>query len=105
LVLAAAEQRPFAATYRIECDAVWRVKVTQARLMGVDQCIDVTSDGSGHWRARDGALMPQLDGAIDVDVSVTPFSDMSSAATTWYGLFSTGDAKYFRQLMQAVQAN
>jgi hypothetical protein len=75
VALAAAEQRPFAATYRIECDAVWRVQVTQVRLMGVDQCIDVMSDGSGHWRARDGALMPQLDGAIDVDVSVTPFTN------------------------------
>jgi putative intracellular protease/amidase len=28
-----------------------------------------------------------------------------SVLDAWYGLFSTGDAKYFHQLMQAVQAN
>jgi uncharacterized protein len=75
VVLAAAEERPFAATYRIECDAEWRVTATQARVVGDDRRINMTSDGSGRWRDRDGALRSELDGAIDVDVSVTPFTN------------------------------
>jgi uncharacterized protein len=75
VVLAAAEERPFAAMYRIECDTEWRARATQARVVGDDRGIDMTSDGSGRWRDREGALRPELDGAIDVDVSVTPFTN------------------------------
>jgi uncharacterized protein len=75
VVLATADGVPFAATYRVECDAIWRVKITQARVIGVDLGVNLTSDGAGHWRDGGGVSMSQLDGAIDVDLSITPFTN------------------------------
>jgi hypothetical protein len=75
VVLGTADQRHFAAAYRVECDATWRVRMTQVRVVGVDRTIDLTSDGEGHWRDRPGALVPRLDGAIDLDLSATPFTN------------------------------
>jgi len=37
--------------------------------------IDLTSDGAGHWRDGEGTTLPRLDGGIDVDISVTPFTN------------------------------
>jgi hypothetical protein len=75
VVLATAEARHFAATYHIECDAKWRVKTTRARVIGVDAAIDLMSDGAGRWRDGFGLLLPTLEGAIDVDLSITPFTN------------------------------
>jgi uncharacterized protein len=76
VIIATVEGVQFAATYRVECDAAWRTVVTKARLIGVDdRGLDLTSDGAGHWRDDRGAAMPELDGAIDVDVSATPFTN------------------------------
>src|SRR5262245_54734177 len=75
VVLATAANSPFAAMYRVECDARWRVKMTQARVIGIDSRVDLTSDGAGHWRDGGGVSMPQLQGAIDADLSITPFTN------------------------------
>ncbi|HJZ77334.1 MAG TPA: putative glycolipid-binding domain-containing protein [Vicinamibacterales bacterium] len=75
VVLATAEGSRFAAIYRIECDVMWQVRVTHARMVGVDRRIDLTGDGGGHWRDGSGASMSHLDGAVDVDLSVTPFTN------------------------------
>jgi uncharacterized protein len=75
VVLATAGGRHFAATYHIECDAGWRATAAQARLIDVDTTIDLVSDGAGRWRHRGGLAVPDLDGAIDVDLSVTPFTN------------------------------
>jgi uncharacterized protein len=75
VVLFTDDRLHFAATYRIECDAGWHVTRTHVRLIGVDTAIDVNSDGAGHWRDGGGTRLPMLDGAIDVDISVTPFTN------------------------------
>jgi hypothetical protein len=76
VIVATVEGVHFAATYRVECDAAWRTRVTKARLIGVDdRGIDLTSDGAGHWRDGRGVAVQELDGAIDVDVSATPFTN------------------------------
>lgn len=75
VVLTTLESQPFAILYRIECDARWRVKSTHARVIGADAAIDLTSDGEGHWRDATGLALPHLDGAIDVDLSITPFTN------------------------------
>ena len=76
VIVATPEGVHFAATYRVECDAAWRTSVIKARLIGVDdRGIDLTSDGAGHWRDGRGAAVQELDGAIDVDVSATPFTN------------------------------
>ena len=35
----------------------------------------LTADGAGHWRDGAGAPRPELDGAIDVDLPMTPFTN------------------------------
>jgi uncharacterized protein len=66
----------FAATYRVECDGAWRTRAVRARLIGDgDREVDLTSDGAGHWRDGRGAALPELDGAMDVDLSATPFTN------------------------------
>lgn len=69
------EAHHFAVLYRIECDASWRVKTAHARVIGADAAIDLTSDGAGRWRNATGLALPDLDGAIDVDLSITPFTN------------------------------
>ena len=75
VISATVEERYFAALYRIECDAGWRVRTTHARVIGGDAAIDLTSDGTGRWRDASGLALPKLDGAIDVDLSITPFTN------------------------------
>jgi hypothetical protein len=74
-VLATVEACHFAATYQIECDTGWRVKTTRARVIGVDAAMDLVSDGAGRWRDGGGRALSELDGAIDVDLSITPFTN------------------------------
>jgi hypothetical protein len=59
--------------YAIECDSQWRTRAAT-----IDGEVDASpvrfalvSDGAGHW-TRDGATMPELDGALDVDLGFTP---------------------------------
>src|SRR5262245_33100529 len=75
IVLASEGPRVFGATYRIECDLTWRVRITRVRLIGVDAAVELASDGAGHWRGGDRVARPDLDRAIDVDLSATPFTN------------------------------
>ena len=75
VVLATVEASHFAAAYHIECDAAWRVKTTRARVIGVDAALDLMSDCAGRWQDGRGQALPDLDGAIDVDLSITPFTN------------------------------
>ena len=74
MISATVEAQPFGVLYRIECDAGWRVRATHARVIGADVAIDLTSEGAGRWQDATG-LRPDLEGAIDVDLSVTPFTN------------------------------
>lgn len=51
------------------------MKTTRARVIGVDAAIDLMSDGAGRWRDGGGLALAHLDGAIDVDLSITPFTN------------------------------
>ena len=65
----------FAARYRIVCDPIWQVRCATIGLIGDDRAIALRSDGAGRWRDSAGQSLPQLDGAIDIDISVTPFTN------------------------------
>ena len=73
-VTAMLEGAPLNASYSVESDAAWvtrRVRVdvkARARL-------DIQSDGAGHWRHAGGGALPELDGCIDPDISMTPFTN------------------------------
>jgi hypothetical protein len=74
-VLGAADDRPFAARFRIECDPAWRVRRVEAAILGDDRRILLDADGEGNWRDGAGDPLPDLKDAIDVDLPITPFTN------------------------------
>jgi hypothetical protein len=75
VILAKAENEAIAVWYRIHCDAVWRVRKAEIRRIGDDRLVKLTSDGSGSWTNGAGLAQQHLEGAIDIDISVTPFTN------------------------------
>ncbi|MCO6391197.1 transcriptional regulator [Aliihoeflea aestuarii] len=68
------EGRTFGARYTIECDAGWAVRAF--RIQTTDgRSLAMTGDGAGNWRDASGASRPEFDGCIDIDLSVTPFTN------------------------------
>jgi hypothetical protein len=65
----------FAARYRIACDAAWRTRRLDVSLIGAERSLTLTGDHDGRWTDAAGAAMPELHGAIDVDITVTPFTN------------------------------
>jgi uncharacterized protein len=74
-VLGIADGSAFAARYRIVCDRSWRVRSAKFGVIGDDRRIELEGDGAGNWHDGSGAALPQLEGAIDIDVTVTPFTN------------------------------
>jgi hypothetical protein len=74
-ILATSGEVDFAARYRITCDASWRVRKAEIAQVGSDHRIELMSDGTGNWVDGSGGALPQLAGAIDIDISITPFTN------------------------------
>lgn len=66
---------PFQLEYTVEFDAQWRTRKVFAleRLSG--RSLLLRADGMGCWRDQDNVELVELSGAIDVDLSATPFSN------------------------------
>jgi hypothetical protein len=75
VVLDAAEGFRFAARFRIVCDGAWQVRKMEAGLLGDDRRVELASDGAGRWQDGTGAALQHLEGAIDVDLPLTPFTN------------------------------
>lgn len=65
----------YAMRYRIRCDPSWQVRELGISLVGDARRFELVSDGAGAWRNDAGVPMPELAGAIDVDLPVTPFTN------------------------------
>jgi hypothetical protein len=74
-VLGTIDDRVFAARYKILCDAQWRVRKVEIHEIGSERTVELASDGAGNWVDGSGAAQPRLGGAIDVDLSITPFTN------------------------------
>lgn len=59
--------------YAIDCDPGWRTRsaVIEGEVNGDPVRIALAADGAGHWM-QDGAPVPELTGALDVDLGFTP---------------------------------
>ncbi len=74
LIISHGGGRPFAARYVVECDSDWRVRSVGVHLIGESHETRLLSDGAGRW--TDGSVeLPDLKGAIDVDIFLTPFTN------------------------------
>jgi uncharacterized protein len=74
-ILGTVDDNAFGARYQILCDASWRVKKVEIAEIGSDLTVELASDGIGNWVDRSAAAMPQLRGAVDIDISITPFTN------------------------------
>jgi uncharacterized protein len=63
------------ARYRIVCDSKWRVSKVEIAEIGNDSIIKLESDGLGNWADGSKMAMPEIGGAIDIDISITPFTN------------------------------
>jgi uncharacterized protein len=66
---------PIAISYRIRCDPAWRVRKLEVAVVGEERRIALSSDGGGKWFDASAVAYPQLTGAIDIDISATPFTN------------------------------
>lgn len=73
-VTATLEGSPLNASYLVETDAAWRTRHVRVDVKG-GGTLEILSDGAGHWRRPDGATLPELDGCMDPDISMTPFTN------------------------------
>ena len=74
-VLGGSGEGRFAVHYRMECDPSWTLRAAEVSLAGDDRKIVLTSDGRGRWRDRTANALSNLDGAIDIDLSISPFTN------------------------------
>ncbi|QST00913.1 putative glycolipid-binding domain-containing protein [Pontibacillus sp. ALD_SL1] len=61
-------------TYSIIMDQNWLTRRVDIKEEGTQRVLSLYSDGKGNWRAGDEPLL-EMQGAIDVDLSMTPFSN------------------------------
>src|SRR5262245_48392444 len=69
-VLAADDGQLFVAHYALRCDRQWRVREARIALPEERRVVDLRGDGQGNWTDGAGASLPDLAGAIDVDITV-----------------------------------
>ena len=68
LIDGAAETR-----YAIDTDAGWATRTV--RVATATTSLVLFADGRGHWTEGDGRVLDRLSGAIDVDITATPFTN------------------------------
>jgi uncharacterized protein len=70
-----AENGGYAARYRLRCDPAWRCRELDVEVIGAAQALRLRGDGHGRWTDGDGVHLAALDGALDVDLPITPFTN------------------------------
>ncbi len=68
------------------------MREVELALLGGDARLSLRSDGAGRWSDDRGRPLPELDGCIDVDISVSPFTntlpvDAAGLVLDYPGLF------------------
>jgi hypothetical protein len=69
------DDQMFAVWYKISCDTTWRVKRVEINEIGIGLIAELASDGAGNWIDGAGTAQPQLTKAIDIDISISPFTN------------------------------
>ena len=79
LVLLYRDGRALRCHYRLTADGAWRTRALDLVVQTGgheprETALKLTGDGEGHWQV-DGAQAPELDGCLDLDIQVTPFTN------------------------------
>jgi len=73
-IAATLDGAPLNASYLVETDSDWITRRVRVVVTGGNS-LEILSDGRGHWRRADGTALPELDGCIDPDLSITAFTN------------------------------
>jgi len=66
---------PFVVEYAVSCDETWRTRYVLLVDAASGRRLELLATGRGHWTDGDGEPLPELRGALDVDISATPFTN------------------------------
>jgi hypothetical protein len=84
VVIGMENETAFRLWYEIHTDKDWKVRQCTLRLLGAsNQEITLNADGKGHWTDAAGVPLSALDDCIDVDISVTPFTNTLPIRRLW----------------------
>jgi hypothetical protein len=72
VVLGGSLEEPFAIRYAVMADTEGRCRGVTARTIGNPVVLELFADGKGGWTDADGQVIRELEGAIDIDLGVTP---------------------------------
>jgi hypothetical protein len=75
VLFATAGGAPFGARYRILIDAEGNTRRAEVARVGEDRGVLLEHDGAGNWSSPSAGAIPALQGARDVDISATPFTN------------------------------
>ncbi|CAL1518298.1 putative glycolipid-binding domain-containing protein [Chitinophaga sp. MM2321] len=69
-------EQPFCIRYEIEITPEWKVSSFLIQLEGPQPAaLKLTSDLNGHWFDKEGNHVDAFDDCIDIDISLTPFTN------------------------------
>lgn len=72
-VITIGESGPVQLTYQLELDLEWKVK--HVHLQSEGTTLHLISTGQGEWMDENGKRLDALTGAVDIDISATPFTN------------------------------
>ncbi|MFL5735704.1 MAG: putative glycolipid-binding domain-containing protein [Chloroflexia bacterium] len=76
LVLGVQDHKPFRARYEIHCTSQWELRAVHVSLLSAPlSSLHLHTDGAGKWTTQTGDILPSLQACLDVDISVTPFTN------------------------------
>jgi hypothetical protein len=75
-VLAYFDGAPVCLRYSMGCDGEWNARALTVDVQGSGRHLALRAERPGVWRDADGRLLPELDGCVDVDVALTPFTNI-----------------------------
>lgn len=97
------DETPVGARFRIQCDTTWHVRRVEASVAGDDRRIALTGDGHGNWHDDTGKARPDLAGAIDVDLPLTPFTNTLPIRRLGLGAGQSADLRVVYILLPAFE--
>jgi hypothetical protein len=65
---------PYGLRYRLVCDAAWVTRSLDLETTD-GRGLTLRADGAGNWTDGDARPLPELDGALDIDLAGSPFTN------------------------------
>jgi len=77
VLIGVVDNAPLSLRYQIYCNAKWQVLGVNVQTFE-HKGLSLQADGEGHWTTGSGSTIDFLDGCIDADISITPFTNTLS---------------------------